>query len=204
MGILSASVSITRYKVEGVVQVPVMECVLEGLKKNTIEDIDQGVSEIAVGWTSTHQPFYPDFKASSFVVGSHFVFSLRVDSKRVPTKVVQKHVAIETQKKLADSGREYLSREEKKMIKDHVTNMLYKRVPAVPNIYDLIWNHEAGQVWFFSNQKGANEAVETLFLKSFKLTLVRLFPYTSALFDAGLSDGQRDLLTSLSPMNFME
>lgn len=203
MGILSASVSITRYKVEGTINTPVMETVLTGLKKNTIPEIDQEVLETAAGWTSTHQPFFPDFEGSSFVVGSYFIFSLRIDTKRVPSKTIQKYVAIETKKKLVDSGREYLSREEKRMIKDHVTNMLYRRAAAVPGIYDLIWNYEAGSAWFFSNLKSANETVETLFSKSFNLTLMRMFPYTSAFYDADLSDSRRDAMAAATPTSFM-
>ena len=181
-----------------------MDSVLEGLKKNTITEIDQEVLEMTAGWTSTNRPFFPDFEGSSFVVGPYFIFSLRTDSKRVPSKVIQKYVALESAKKLSESGREYLSREEKRMIKDNVTNMLYRRVPAVPDIVDLIWDHEARQVLFFSNRKSTNEMVETLFLKSFSLTLVRMFPYTSALMDTGLSDSQKDVLTGLSPTGFME
>jgi len=203
LGILSSSVSITRYKVEGTLKTPVMETVLSGLKKNTIEEIDQEVVESAAGWTSTQQPFFPDFEGSSFVVGTYFIFSLRIDTKRVPSKTIQKYVAIETKKKLLESGREYLAREEKKRIKDHVTNMLYRRIPAVPGIYDIVWNQEAGGVWFFSNMKSVNETVETLFLKSFNLTLIRMFPYTSALYDAEVSDTQKDALAAVTPTNFM-
>jgi DNA recombination-dependent growth factor C len=203
LGILSASVSITRYKVEGTLKTPVMETVLAGLQNNTITEIDEEVLEKSAGWTSTHQPFFPDFEGSSFMVGPYFIFSLRIDTKRVPSKTIQKYVAIETRKKLVESGREYLAREEKRMIKDNVTNMLYRRVPAVPGIYDLVWNHEAGSVWFFSNLKSANETVETLFLKSFNLTLIRMFPYTSAFYDADLSESQRDALSAATPTSFM-
>jgi DNA recombination-dependent growth factor C len=189
--------------VQGDLQTPVMETVLNGLKHNTIADIDQDALEVSAGWTSTNTPFFPDFEGSSFVVGPHFVFSLRIDKKKVPVKVIQKYVAVETKKKLADSGREYLSREEKRAIKDNVTNMLYRKVPAVPSIYDLIWHQEAGSLWFFTTQKNANETLETLFLKSFNLTLVRLFPYTGAIYDADLSDSQKDAVSALSPTSFM-
>ena len=49
----------------------------------------------------------------------------------------------------------------------------------------------------FSNLKSANEALETLFIKSFGLHLIRLFPYTTADLIAGLSDHERDLLEKL-------
>ena len=53
------------------------------------------------------------------------------------------------------------------MIKDNITNMLYRRVPAAPDIYDLIWDYEARQALFFSSRKIANEVVETLFFEIF-------------------------------------
>jgi DNA recombination-dependent growth factor C len=189
--------------VDGKLKKPVLESVLDGLKKNSISLIENDIQESVAGWTSTREPFFPDFEGSSFVVGPHFVFSLRIENKRVPAKVIQKYVAIETKKKLVDSGREYLSREEKKMIKDHVTNLLYKRVPAVPSIYDVIWNYESESVWFFSNQKKANEAVETLFLKSFNLTLIRMFPYTSVVYDADFDHNKKDAFLAASPTSFM-
>ncbi len=204
MGLLSSSVSITRYKVEGKIEKPVLETVANGLKKNAIQEIDDDVSEKAVGWTSFDKPFKPDFEGSSFVIGTHMVFSLRIDKKTIPQKIVQKHYNMEMAKKLAESGREYLSRNEKKLIKEHVLNTLSLRIPATPNIYDLIWNYEESSLWFFSNLKAANEELETLFSKSFKQNLIRLFPYTTADLLAGLSDTDRDVLSKLSLATFME
>lgn len=204
MGLLSSSVSITRYKVEGKLEKPVLETVANGLKKNAIQEIDDDVSEKAVGWTSFDKPFKPDFEGSSFVIGTHMIFSLRIDKKTIPQKIVQKHYNMEMAKKLSESGREYLSRNEKKLIKEHVINTLSLRIPATPNIYDLIWNYEESYLWFFSNLKAANEELETLFSKSFKQNLIRLFPYTTADLLAGLSDTDRDVLSKLSPTTFME
>lgn len=204
MGILSSSVSITRYLVEGVLKGAVMDSVLDGLKKNTISEIDQESVELTAGWTSTNKPFIPDFEGSSFVVGPYFIFSLRIDCKRVPSKVIHKYTDMEIAKKLRESGREYLSREEKKMIRDNVTNVLYKRVPAAPDVYDIIWDYEKRQLLFFSNLKKANEIFETLFMKSFSLTPLRMFPYTNAIFDSGLSNSQKDAVTGLSKTDFVE
>lgn len=204
MGILSSTVSITQYKVEGKLKDPVLETVYKGLKKNSIQEIDGEVSEKTVGWTSYDNPFQPDFKGSSFVIGVFMAFSLRIDKKIIPPKIVKKHCASEVAKRLAESGREYLSRNEKQVIKDNVIQALSMRIPATPNIYDLIWNYEDDSLWFFSNLKAANEELETLFSKSFKLRLIRLFPYTIADLIAGLSNRDRDVLNNLSPTKFME
>lgn len=202
MGLLSSAVSITRYKVDGELKQPVLENLRSGLKKNAFSEIDDQVSEKAVGWTLFDSPYKPDFKGSSHVIGNLFVFSLRIDKKIIPGKIIKKHTALETEKRLHQIGRGYLTANEKKMVKDHVLNLLSLRIPATPNIYDLIWNHETASLWFFTNLKGANEDLETLFLKSFELMLIRLFPYTSADISAGLSDKEKAALLKLSPSEF--
>ena len=202
MGIVSGSVSITRYKVQGQIKPPITENIANGLRLNTIAEIDNQISDKAVGWTSFDKPFQPNFEGSSFVYGSYFVFSLRIDKKTVTPKVLKKQYTMEAAKRMAESGRDYLSKTEKKLIKDHVISGLNLRMPATPNVYDLVWNHEDALVWFFSNLKAANEELETLFAKSFSLSLIRLFPYTAAELSAGLSDTQHDVLQKISLTQF--
>jgi len=204
MSLLSNSASITRYKVNGKIKPPVLETVANGLTNNTISEIDSQVSDMAVGWTSFEKPFQPDFGASIFVYGNYFVFSLRIDKKNIASKILKKQYTVEAAKRLADSGREYLSNSEKRMIKDHVMNALCLRIPATPNIYDLVWNYEDSSVWFFSNLKAANEELETLFSKSFDLSLIRTIPYTAAYLSSELSDSQRDELQQISPTHIFK
>ena len=204
MGILSSSVSITQYHVGGKLSEPILESVATGLKKNAIEEIDNQSSDKAIGWTCFNNPFSTDFNQSPFLIGTHLVFSMRIDKKAIPSKIVQKHYTLEMTKKLAKSGRDFLSKTEKKEIKDHVIHLLNLRIPATPNIYDLIWNYESNTLWFFSNLKGANEELETLFARSFKLKLIRLFPYTMAALKSPLSDVEKDALSQLTPTRFTE
>ena len=79
MSILSSSVSITRYAVHGKLNAPIIDNVLDGLKSNTISEIDNQITDKAVGWTSFDKPFQPNFDESSFVFGNFFVFALRID-----------------------------------------------------------------------------------------------------------------------------
>ena len=83
MGIVSGSVSITRYKVQGQIKPPITENIANGLRLNTIAEIDNQISDKAVGWTSFDKPFQPNFEGSSFVYGSYFLFSLRIDKKNL-------------------------------------------------------------------------------------------------------------------------
>jgi DNA recombination-dependent growth factor C len=204
MGILSSAVSITRYRVEGKIEGPVIEIVSKGLKKNTIQEIDEEAESKAAGWTSFENPFHPNFDGSSFVFGNLFVFALRIDRKSIPSKLLKKHLTLETYKRLAKTKRRFLSKDEKQALKDKVITDLAIRVPSTPNVYDLIWNYEASSLWFYSNLRSANEEIETLFRRSFNIGLLRLFPYTAADISAGLSDSERDVLIGLSPTHFSD
>jgi DNA recombination-dependent growth factor C len=204
MGILSSSVSINRYYVEGKIQEPVLEVVKNGLTKYSFRETDEDASDKIIGWTSFNNHFKPDFECSSFVLGNYFVFSLRIDKKSVSSKIIKKYLYFETLKRLEESGRAYLSPNEKKLVKEHVMTVLFLRVPATPNIYDIVWDYEKSMICFFTNNKSANEEFETLFQRSFKHPLIKIFPYSEADILSGLSDPEREALSHLLPTKFME
>lgn len=203
MQLLSSTLSLTRYWVEGKLAEPVMDTVREGLKNQVIRDIDNDPAAKSIGWTESGRPFAPDFEKAQFMFGTYMVFSLRIDKKSVPAKIVNKHLSMAVARRLAETEQKQLSKTEKRQIKDEVTNRLYTRVPASPNVYDLVWDYEAGALWFFSNLKEANEEIETLFAKSFRLSLIRMFPYTEADLACGLSDKQRDAVKQAGPAAFI-
>ena len=203
MGLLSGAISITRYRVNGKLDDPITDTVYLGLKKNMLPETDNDEASQSAGWTSFQEPFTPSFEGSSFVYGNYFVFSLRIDKKTIPSKLVKKYVAIETVKKCRATGREFLSKNEKKMIKEHVVSILALRIPATPNIHHVLWNYEASLVWFFSQLKGPNEALETLFKTTFGLTLTRIFPFTFAESSSAMAGFDLDLLTPLSPTEIL-
>lgn len=203
MGLLSSAISITRYRVNGKIDDPITNAIYLGLKKNMLPDIEDIESAQSVGWTSFQDPFTPSFEESAFVYGNYFVFSLRIDKKTIPSKLVQKYMALEIAKKCQATGREFLSRNEKKMIKENVISILGLRIPATPNIYTVLWNYEASLVWFFTHLKGPNEELETLFKTSFGLVLTRIFPFTFAESAPGMSGFDLDVLTTLSPTKIL-
>lgn len=204
MGLLSSRTSITCYNVEGSLPKPITESVRAALEKNVIANIDDKPAEKAVGWTSFEAPLAPAFTGDSGQYGASFVFSLRIDKKTIPPKVVRKYCEERAQRHMAKTGQTVLSKNERKEIKERVLQELVLRVPATPRVFDLVWHYEEGKLWFFSNLKGANEVLEDLFFKSFSLRLIRLFPYTIAQLETNLSDKEKDALFELSPTNFME
>ena len=202
MGLLSSTVSITRYRVQGDLRKPDLETIANGLKKYAIAEIDDDTVEKSIGWTSWDKPYAPDFSGSSFVIGAYLIFSLRIDKKNIPPKLVKKQYAVEANRRLNRTGRHFISGSEKKLIQDQVLHALSLKIPATPNAYDLVWHLENQTLWYYTNLKTANEELENLFRASFDLSLIRMFPYTSAELTADLTSSQQDVLNRLAPADF--
>ena len=75
------------------------------------------------------------------------------------------------------------------------------KMPATPNTYDVVWQYEQGDLWFFSNLKSANEHLESLFFKSFGLIPLRQIPYTMAAFNSSLNPPELQALNVLAEKN---
>jgi recombination associated protein RdgC len=127
---------------------------------------------------------------------------LRIDKKSIPAKLIQKHMALEIEKKKEESGRDFISKNEKSEIKEMITDVLMHKIPSIPSIYEVLWNYEEGSLFFFTTQKAANELFETIFLKSFNLKPIRLFPYTIVETKSKFSTDQKDNVLSLSPLKY--
>jgi len=202
MAFLSSSSSISRYYIEGKFDDSIMENLQKGLEKHSIPEIESEFSEIEAGWTPFESPYKPDFNKFGFGFGSYFLFNLRIDKKSIPSKLIKKDIAIETDKRLEQSGRSFISKSEKSEIKDLIIDNLTRRIPSIPNIYEVLWNYEESSLLFFTTQKAANELFETIFLKSFDLKAIRLFPYTMIEKKSKLSAQQKDIIFNQSSVKY--
>ena len=202
MCILSSNTSLTRYQVNGQLSDPVVDTFVQHLAQHAIVEIDDEDSDKSIGWTTLEEPFNPEFIVSKIMMGVYFIFSFRIDKKTIPSKVINKQYRQQTLLKLKESGKEYLSRDEKKRIKEDIIHQLYIKIPATPNLFDIVWNYEKSILWFFSTQKSANEEFEAFFTKTFKLNLIRHFPYTAA--QNILADSEKAVFDKLVPSFFTE
>jgi hypothetical protein len=81
-------------------------------------------------------------------------------------------------------------------------DVLMHKMPSIPNVYDVLWDYDAGDLFLLTTQKAANEFFETLFFKSFNLKPIRLFPYTLVETKSAFTPAQKDRIMTLTPLHF--
>ena len=59
-------------------------------------------------------------------------------------------------------------------------------------------------MFLFTTQKAANEFFETIFLKSFGLKAIRIFPYTLVEKKSEFTDPEKDRIMTLTPLHYLQ
>ena len=179
MGFIASSVSIIRYRVRGEIEGSFWDVVDLGITNGAFREIETASDEIGIGWTSIDDFTDTTFR-SSYVRGNYVAVSLRVDSARIPPRVLEIELKKEARKILEQTGAHRLSATQNRDLKDHLKESLKKRVFPSIQVYDLIWDTAKSIAFFGSHSPKARERVEQHFKKCFGLTLVPLIPFIRA------------------------
>jgi DNA recombination-dependent growth factor C len=183
MGVYSGSASYVRYKVNGDLPASLKEAVLTKLKEFSFQEPDQPVPrEKSIGWVSAENMASIFFDDLHFSKGQYLVFSLRIDTRKVPPLAFKAALLKEELKFKRSTGKERLSIKDKEKLKDQVKLALMKRALPAPALYDVCWNTATGMLLFFSTSKTANAEFVDFFFASFELSLTPLSPYERAQF----------------------
>ncbi len=180
MGFASRSVSIMRYRVRGEVEGSFWDAIDEGVKRHAFREIVGPGDEVGMGWVSVEDFTDAEFQGASYIFGSYVALSMRVDTARVPAKILEMHLKQESKKLLEESGRQRLSSGQRRELKDNLKEALKKRVFPSIQVFDVMWDTTRSVVYFGSLSIKARERVEDHFKKSFGLTLIPLIPYMRA------------------------
>ena len=172
MGLLSGSASYIRYRVTGDIPEAVKPFALEKLQWHAFHEIDPGtLTDKSIGWVSAENMSLTKFDDMHFAKDPYLVFSLRIDTRRIPPIALRAAVLREEIKAKEQAGYERLNRKHKMEIREEQTQRLLKKVLPLPAVYDVCWNTGAGEVLFFSTSKKANEEFVSFFFRAFDLKL---------------------------------
>jgi len=204
MGFLNASCTFTRYRVLEHPPVDLWPQIPALLKRYAFQDIDALPGEQqSFGWTSFDDMLDTEWAAAPLEKGTYLAFALRLETRRVPPAVLKKHHALalrEEKRRMAELGKQFISRERKKELKEQVQLRLMRHFLPIPAIFDVIWATDAGLVYFAATQRKILDMFEEYFLKCFELPLEQLTPFGLAA--VSLSEHELNRLDALESTNF--
>jgi hypothetical protein len=187
MGLLSRSISFVRYTIDGRLPENFWEFAAERISQFAFQDIDDTFDEYSIGWVSIDNMFDNTFEGASYSVGDHIVLSLRIDERKVSSKLLKKFTLKEEERIKKEHRAPRISRGHRQQIKEDVRLQLSKKAMPVPAVYDLSWNLAAGTLLFYSTSAKAQSILEDFFKECFGLTIMLQVPYLTA---AHLLDGE--------------
>ncbi|GIK16681.1 MAG: hypothetical protein BroJett003_16450 [Planctomycetota bacterium] len=132
---------------------------------------------LELGWIRPTHLFDTDFSSESGVTVGRFTYvALRVDRTGAPPAIVRSYRMMEEAARLADSGREFLTRSQKKEAKEaalaraeqEAKEGVFRRVSATPLLID--WAD--GAAYFGSTSASAADRLTTLCADTFDISLV--------------------------------
>jgi recombination associated protein RdgC len=180
MGFLSRSVSMLRYRVKGEVEGSFWDSVDEGVRKGAFRPLDSPGDEVGMGWTALEDFTDTDFKGASYVRTNYVTLSLRIDTARVPARILEIHFKAEARRLMEETGRQRLSSGQRRELKERLKETLKRQMFPSIQVHDMIWDTAKGVVYFASLSVKARERFEDHFKKCFSLTLVPLLAYIRA------------------------
>ena len=177
---ISNTATFVRYSVVGDIQDNFWANATERIDQFKFKDIDDGYEEMSVGWVPIIDMLDTDFAYSSPIVGDYIFLSMRIDQRKVSPKALKKFCAKEERRVKLERQIPRLSRAQRLEIKQNMQLMLMKKAVPVPETYDLIWDINRHELVFFYTSNAPQEILESLFSKTFDMTIELKVPYTIA------------------------
>ncbi len=184
MSFLSSSVALTRYRIVEDVPSTLYQAVPARLKEWAFRDIDATTDERSFGWTNIDDMLDVGFTQSPPEKAHYLAFSLRLETRRVQPAVFKKHYQIALKAETAkakEQGKNFLSRDRKRELKEQVELKLRARALPVPAVFNALWNTQNNQVWLDTTNSKARALFEDQFAMTFELHLEPLSPFFLAL-----------------------
>jgi len=167
----------------------------ERLRKMAFKPIDEGSDTKSLGWTSALDINDTTFSASCVATGNFLVWAMRLDKRSVPAAVLRNEVSKTIAQEIKRSGKDFLSRERKQEIKDQCYLRLLARIPAVPKIYQCVYDSARNTIYFGSTSNADMLNFEELFHATFESLPMVVTPSDAAV--AIMGDGVTEMLSSI-------
>jgi hypothetical protein len=184
MGIISNTVSMRQYRVEGSLpKGDLFQWASELLATHAFRSIDNTLEETSWGWVHIHEHQETGFEdPHAFLRDRYLALTLRLDQRKLPSALVKARRAKAEEEFLeANPGFKRVPKNQKEELRERVKIALFSKVLPVPSTYDAVWDTKTGTLIFASLGKKVIELFEGHFHKTFQgMRLILIHPYSRA------------------------
>ena len=201
MGLFKGAVSYRRYRLLGELPDDYRQKFLAAVQKHAFRPLEgDPETERSAGWVCIQDALDIDMSGEKLFFDDQMLLALRVDHKRVPSKVLSAYLQKAEREYLEKHGRQALTRPERRNLRDLVRSQLLARVLPSLATYDVAVDLTEREVRFWSLTRAACETFVELFETTFGLNLMPLGAYGLAA--KLLEPVDLDRLDQLSPSAF--
>ncbi|MDR3155453.1 MAG: recombination-associated protein RdgC [Deltaproteobacteria bacterium] len=181
MGFLKGSPTVTRYRiVDALPEDYTQEFIGERLRKHCFQDIEDSAEESSSGWAELLDGFSCSFREGSYSFGPNYAFSLRLDQRRLSSKILSRYYAMRETEFAAKTGRRPNS-VKRKELKEALRNELLRKTLLATDLYEVVWLTGRSELWLAAAGEKLRSLFEDHWARTFGLSLRMLVPVTIGL-----------------------
>lgn len=182
MGAVRGSITYTLYSVEGDLPPGFQDEYLDRIAEFAFTELTPDAEEDTHhGWCVIDRMLDLEFTRESVYRGSYLALGLRVDKWSLPGALLKARIESESERWLAEKGRNRLLRSEKEAIREMVARELKHQLIPAASMVDMVWNLDERTVRFWSQTASRLELFEELFESTFGMRLIQSNAWTSAM-----------------------
>lgn len=168
MPLLNGAMGFRRYRVVGTPGSLDREELLEALANNAFRKPPSAATGgETTGWVNLHNLCITDFPYDECWFNQYLIFSLRMDNKRLPAKLLKAMLDLRVRDWLSETGREKIPAAVKSELREQLELELFPRqLPAVAS-HDICWDTSTQILRFFNTSERVNEIFRVLFFRTF-------------------------------------
>lgn len=178
MSLLAGCLTAARFVVLG--PVPSENAMGLQLDADRFRPFEDGLEEERLGWCDWRNPLLTPPDPDWMIQDRFALFSLRVDTRRVPATILKAHVELRAQRIIEEKDLKGLGREARISIQEEVKAELLQKVSPTTKVYEVAWDLKGGQLWTTAASAKASGALLGLFMKTFGCELQPMAPLVLA------------------------
>lgn len=172
MGLANGSLTFFRLFYNEKVEYSLAE-ITEFLKEYSFDRFHDSSKPLNYGFVPLGYPEVSDFGSAELLFDNTFIFSVRIDEKKISRKFFD--IKFEEMKSdfLKQNNKEHLSKSDRDFIKNALTNKMHSQAYPTTSLVEVIWETDSKEVFISSLTNKTFESVVHLFRAAFEINLFR-------------------------------